>query len=192
MSVVQRCPQCGTTSATPGECQACHAAEIRYFCTNHSKGLWLDGPACPRCGARLGDPAPPVTAPAASARTRLTVPARHRARPAGPAGPPSGGYSRSADKPEPTPAAPSRRDRLPAAAHDLEPEPDVSGAALWQQLLRAALRARFGSATAPTYERTRRGRGPGGCLRVLLLVVVLVVALLGALLMFGWSLLQGF
>ena len=62
--VVLRCPNCGTTRGTAGLCEACHEAEVRCFCSNHSLGLWLDGPACAQCGARLGDPdRPPVAAP---------------------------------------------------------------------------------------------------------------------------------
>lgn len=187
MSVVQRCPHCGTTSTAAGECQACHAAEVRYFCTNHSKGVWLDGPACPKCGARVGAPTPRDSAPAVAARTRPTVPVRPRARPSAR---PSEGYSRSAETLKPKLATATGRGRSPAAP-DLEREPDVSGMALWQQLLRAALRARREAATAPTHERPRRGGGPGGCLRVLIIGVILVVTLFGALVMFGFSLLQG-
>ncbi len=62
--VVIRCPHCGTTQRALGECDACHEAETRYFCTNHTPGQWLDGPACPACGARhgarpRGEPLPP-------------------------------------------------------------------------------------------------------------------------------------
>ena len=58
--VVIRCPNCGTTGITLGECDACHDAERRYFCTNHKPGRWLDGPACAACGAHFGvDRAPP-------------------------------------------------------------------------------------------------------------------------------------
>ncbi|MET0411708.1 MAG: hypothetical protein ABW217_10455 [Polyangiaceae bacterium] len=70
MSVVQRCPSCGTTAAASGECEACHEADVRYFCSNHEPGLWLDAATCPSCGARFGDDAP--------------VPARERVRPATP------------------------------------------------------------------------------------------------------------
>lgn len=64
MSVVLRCPNCGTTQATPGECDACHEAEVRYFCTNHTPGIWLDGPTCPQCAARPApSPAPPRPRP---------------------------------------------------------------------------------------------------------------------------------
>lgn len=53
MSVVLRCPSCGTTRATRGECEACHEAQVRLFCTSHEPGLWLDGSTCPTCEARL-------------------------------------------------------------------------------------------------------------------------------------------
>lgn len=65
--VVLRCPQCGTTQSSQGECQACHEGQVRYFCSNHNPGEWLDQPRCPRCGARFGEPVsaqpPPVTRP---------------------------------------------------------------------------------------------------------------------------------
>lgn len=79
--VVIRCPNCGTTQGTLGECEACHEAEVRYFCTNHSPGRWLDGPACEECGARFGvdrvrpRPRPtPRPAPAPGARPRAEPP----------------------------------------------------------------------------------------------------------------------
>jgi hypothetical protein len=53
-----RCPHCGTTQSSPGECQACHEAHVRYFCSNHNPGEWFDQPRCPRCGARFGEPVP--------------------------------------------------------------------------------------------------------------------------------------
>ena len=43
--VVLRCPNCGTTQATPAECEACHEADVRWFCPNHTPGRWLDAPA---------------------------------------------------------------------------------------------------------------------------------------------------
>lgn len=61
--VVIRCPNCGTTQGALGECEACHEAEMRYFCPNHSPGRWLDGPACSACGASVGV-APAETTPA--------------------------------------------------------------------------------------------------------------------------------
>ena len=61
MSVIQRCPSCGTTQATAGECTTCREAQVRYFCTHHDPGIWLTGPTCEACAARS---APPVRPPA--------------------------------------------------------------------------------------------------------------------------------
>ena len=55
MSVVLRCPNCGTTQGHVGECEACSEGEVQYFCTNHDEGIWLDTPVCARCGAKFGD-----------------------------------------------------------------------------------------------------------------------------------------
>ena len=47
-----RCPNCGTTQATGGECEACHEADVRWYCPNHSPGRWLDTPTCAECAVR--------------------------------------------------------------------------------------------------------------------------------------------
>lgn len=199
MSVVQRCPNCGTTQATGGECGACHEARVRYFCANHTPGLWLDTPSCARCGARFGSPAGP--SPGAA-----TPPLRGRAA----ASPHSPAPSRL---PDPAPASPlpgsappatRARERLPSE----RPSRDVlvsrerawpgaeeeftapaSRMALLQEMLRAAARAR-------TVGRGRGRGGPrlarsaGGCLvRVLILIVLLFLALAAALFLFGRALL---
>ena len=57
--VVLRCPRCGTTQEHEGECNACHEASTKYFCSNHEPGRWLDTPKCLHCGARFGDPSAP-------------------------------------------------------------------------------------------------------------------------------------
>ena len=75
MSVVLRCPNCGTTQGHAGECEACSEGEVQYFCTNHDEGIWLDGPVCGRCGAKFGD-APRRPTPA-------SMPPRIPTRPAG-------------------------------------------------------------------------------------------------------------
>jgi hypothetical protein len=64
--VVLRCPHCGTTQAIPGECEACHEAQVRYYCANHKPGRWLDQPVCSECGARFGVPPRPLRAPSPS------------------------------------------------------------------------------------------------------------------------------
>jgi hypothetical protein len=90
--VVIRCPHCGTTQATLGECEACHEATTRYFCPNHEPGRWLDGPSCAECGARVGVPgvtkAPPPrprpTAPSPPPARRTAPPRRTPPRVAAP------------------------------------------------------------------------------------------------------------
>jgi hypothetical protein len=81
--VVIRCQHCGTTQPSIGECEACHEGTTRYFCPNHSPGRWLDGPACDACGARVGVPPAPRTAPPPPRRTSTTAPpmGRRSARP---------------------------------------------------------------------------------------------------------------
>ena len=73
MSVVLRCRSCGTIQATPGECDACHEAQVGYFCTNHEPGVWLTGPTCPQCERRVMPVAPP---PPARPRPRAPVSVR--------------------------------------------------------------------------------------------------------------------
>jgi hypothetical protein len=74
--VVLRCSNCGTVQASTGECEACHEAQVRYFCTNHTPGLWLDVSACPQCGARFGEYSPTAT----PKRTTATKPVPDRPR----------------------------------------------------------------------------------------------------------------
>lgn len=63
--VVLRCPNCGTTQSSDGECETCHEARVRWFCVNHTPGRWLDGPVCAECAARpkRGAPRPRPTTP---------------------------------------------------------------------------------------------------------------------------------
>ncbi len=148
MSVVQRCPNCGTTQAVAGECEACHEARVRYFCTNHDPGVWLDGPTCPQCAARA--------APAA----RPTVPASappSRARPAalgvdaGASGD-AGARPRSVDE-----VAPSRQ-------------------ALWEKLLRGVVLARRAERELPS-RSPASGWLMQLVRRLVIIAVVLAVAL---------------
>jgi hypothetical protein len=78
--VIIRCPNCGTTQVALGECEACHEADTRYFCTNHVPGLWLDGPVCSTCGARYGV-ARETRRPPPPPRARVEPPVRPRSRP---------------------------------------------------------------------------------------------------------------
>ena len=94
MTVVRRCPSCGTQTDTAGECEACHEAQVRYFCSNHTPGLWLEAPVCPQCGARHGEPADGAAAASigtTSIRVRSPAPARVRT----PSSTPAPAYSRS-------------------------------------------------------------------------------------------------
>jgi len=77
--VIIRCPNCGTTQSTLGECEACHEAGTRYFCTNHEPGRWLDGPACAVCGVRYGmEPATSRPPPRARAESPVSWPPSSR------------------------------------------------------------------------------------------------------------------
>ena len=90
---VLRCPNCGTTQAAPGECDTCHEADVRWFCPNHTPGLWLDGPVCAECAARPKRATPP--------RPRATTP-------------PPRDLSRGAPAPEPPPRRDLERELLDA------------------------------------------------------------------------------
>lgn len=184
MSVVLRCPSCGTTGAKPDECEACHEAQVRYFCTNHKPGRWLDGSVCASCGARFGDPArrPPVSVPPAPVRAR--APARSPV-----SAPPS-------EPPRPAPvdagAGAWRSSREPLATREEELGAGASPMALWIKLLKSVAAARHAPLADAERERPRIGRSAGGCLmRVVLIVLFLFLALVVAVLLFGWSLLQG-
>ena len=82
--VVLRCPNCGTTRAAPGECDACHEAEVRWFCRNHEPGQWIDAPPCPVCGAGVERSPPPLPPPP---RRRSARPPSFDAPPSRPAPP---------------------------------------------------------------------------------------------------------
>lgn len=193
MSVVLRCPNCGTTKTSSGECEACHEAQVRYFCTNHAPGVWLDTSTCSQCGSRVGHSSPRVSAsPPIASKARTSRPAASspgRARAATSVRPPA--YSRE-EAPESRAGAWRSRERLPSASEE-EPDAMATRMPLWQQMLHAALRARSISPSgAPYGERPRIAPGVGGCLkRLVLLIVVLFIALVLAALLFGWALFQG-
>src|SRR5688572_22916361 len=93
--VLRRCPNCGTSQAGPGECEACHEASVAFFCTNHTPGRWIEAPACPSCGARFGvaaspaKPSPPRPEPAAPLRRPAPQPEPPRRSPWGRTTPPA-------------------------------------------------------------------------------------------------------
>lgn len=189
--VILRCPNCGTSKTTPGECEACHEAQVRYYCTNHKPGRWLDASACPQCGAKFGDPIRPTAGPippAAPPRPRtITSTAHRRADP-----PPS---------PPRTSADPWGR-REPGKS----PDPDLGASdesasvrdirtARMRELLRAASRAGRISrgATYTTPEAPPVGVALGGCLmRFVILAMFLLIIFFLMLSLVGGSLLQTF
>lgn len=174
MSVDLRCPTCGTTQGHAGECEACFEGEVRYFCTNHDDGLWLEGPVCSRCGVKFGDaPRKPPPAPA----PRVPTP---------PAGAPDfrspGGHRTSARAPEPD------LGRRPTTRIEREkpPEPEGLPPTLLETLLEAISADHARSGAGGRYESEppraaprarRRGFPLGGCLlRIVGLVFLLIVA----------------
>lgn len=184
MTVVLRCPSCGTTRSTPGECEACHDAQVRYFCTNHKPGQWLTDGTCPHCGARFGEVV--RRAPAAPAADRARPPARARA--------PRAPISRPSSAPpvalEPAEFEWRARERSPRA--DVELAPGTPGMPLWLRVVRdAAARSRDRSGrTEAERESPAIARSLGGCLvRVMLVALFLFVALVIGLFWFGHSML---
>lgn len=193
--VVLRCPNCGTTKAASGECEACHESQVRYYCTNHTPGRWLDAASCQACGARFGESISTPVRPVPAAPTRPAA----RPGPAGSGRRPSSSSSaapRSVPPPAGRPSASeeSRRgpERVPPRADE---EIDMRGeyaprGPTWQDLFRAAARARRvppdavfdHEAAAPV--RPRRG----GCLgRLILIMVLMFLALMGGVSMLGGS-----
>ena len=178
MSVVRRCSNCGTTQTAPGECQACHEAQVGYFCTNHTPGLWLGSASCGTCGAHFGGSPRPAPPPAVPVRSRPPMPAprgapaaRERVLPAPP-------VLRSPE-PRGTPTARvSRGPERPPVSDEAERELAASAPEPWQKLLGIALRG--GAALARTrHERLIARRAPSGCLfRLVVFVGVLLAGLL--------------
>lgn len=169
MSVVLRCPSCGTTRATPGECEACHEAKVRYFCTNHTPGVWVDTPSCPQCGARFGEGRRPPPAPAPPMRTRPPAP------PPAPASPPA--FRPRVEPPRARDESELREDLPPA--RDEKPAPAGSALAMLLNILNAG---RSRPTPHPPRPAPRRGRGVGGCA---LRLVALLFAFAASLFFFG-------
>jgi hypothetical protein len=171
--VVERCPNCGTTQAIAGECDACHEAQVRYFCTNHDPGIWLAGATCPQCAARASAARAPVDAPPP------------RARPASP-----GREASLARAPRERPRARPVDDAAGVEDESL----DVRPSPLWATLLRGAASA-LSRTTPPAElapERPSVGAAGGWLLRLILrlavIAVVLVIAAVVALYWFASSL----
>jgi len=186
--VILRCPHCGTSTTTPGECEACHEAQVRYYCTNHQPGRWLDASACSQCGAKFGDPVRPAAKsapPAASPRPRTTI------------------TSATPPRADPPPLPP-RTSTKPWGRRVRERSPDLDAGdestltrdprtARMLEILRAASRAGRMSrgAAYPTRETPPVGAALGGCLmRFVFLVMFLFIILTLMLSLLGGSFLQ--
>ena len=159
--VVLRCPNCGTVRSTEGQCEACHEASVRYFCTNHAPGVWLESAACPQCGARFGDPTERKSAPVEAPITRPAIVRPPATRPAD---------DRSSIGPWDTEAPPEY-----SPADDRAGRPDPLRVLL--EAMMAASRARSARVERPRYEEVEpvRRRG-GGCFGRLLMLIVLIIA----------------
>lgn len=167
-SVALRCATCGTIQNQPGECEACFDGEVRYFCSNHSPGLWIDEPVCRRCGAKFGD----------ASRTESELPSRSTpAEPRRPESraPKSGGVA-------PRPARPSRS---PVSGEGSEEVPTTPSLADLFAVIVERTRARHkaeGVWTRPPAELPSRGLPVMGCLgRLVLFIIVIIVLVFG-----GW------
>lgn len=168
--VALRCPKCGTTQNHTGECDACYDDQVRYFCSNHSPGLWLDEPVCKECGAKFGEA--PRRRPVLPAPAAPPVPTRKPRQPELPrpmprrAEPPPTSRRRPPD-PEVTPAEPSLEDLLGRIA---------SG-----RRERTGYRDEEAPSGEPAPEVRLPRLRPKGCLVKLVLVALLLLALfLGA------------
>mgnify|MGYP004528820713 CR=1 FL=1 len=173
--VFLRCPNCGTTQATPGECDACHEAQVRYFCTNHDPGQWLASPKCPQCGAQFGMASPVRKATPPPPRP----PVQPERRPAPPPPP--------VPRPVPVPApAPRRRFNPwgPASSSPEGMERDVLAGRLRDMLAGASRRRRVPD-LVPYDEAPAASPARAGCLGRALLLMVLLVGLLLFMLVFA-------
>ena len=169
--VVLRCPACGTTQSHPGECDACSERDVRYFCTNHNPGVWLDEPVCSGCGARFGE-APRGPEPA---RRRIpTTAARETGRTESPPRVP-----RRAEPPRPDVRVP------PESVTDPEDTAAASSLAelvvdMAEELKRARYRVDEPPSREPAIEAPRLLLPGVGCfVRLVLFVLLLVVLALG-------------
>jgi len=187
--VVLRCPSCGTTKAAPGECEACHEAPVRFYCTNHQPGRWLDSSSCPQCGSQFGVPDSPPAAP----------PAPGRARPrAFPAPPTSTARLPTSDR---APTSPTARRKgysswpgrgpwgsrtSPEEERVADPSRDAFREAMERtlpELLREAARARR-TREVVDIPPVRAAAAAAGCLRAALLIVLFFMLAMFAMSMF--------
>jgi hypothetical protein len=187
--VILRCPNCGTSTTTAGECEACHEADVRFYCTNHKPGHWLNAPACPQCGAKFGDPERPSTPSAPSAaHTRPLDPSRKAApRKAMPPPPLETGAGPWERKERPRSGRPDLGTATPdsASAGDIRTAKMVEILRSLSRSARVSRRPTYRDPEAPTVRVAA-----GGCLlRFVLLMLFLFIMLPLMLSLIGGSLL---
>jgi hypothetical protein len=190
--VVLRCPNCGTTQAGPGECEACHEAQVAYYCTNHSPGRWLEAPICPQCGARFGAASPAAeTTPTPATRPTPVASVRQPARETAPPSP----WTRSAPRRGPSgPVSPPTAPPLPPPVRE---DPRAAEREAMTRRLRDIL---MREPAAGRYPEARRPETPGpppqrnamvGFIRRLMILVFFFIAAMFLLSLFaGGPLLQ--
>jgi len=164
-AVILRCDNCGTTHSVRGPCEACHEGTVRYFCTNHQPGRWLDTPKCLDCGAEYG-----VT-PTAPARPTLD---ERRSWP--------GKVTSPSERPAPRATRPPKRvggpwgPRTPRSPDEIPVSDEVVARARALDRLRRLLEGgAFGRRTVDPTEFPYRSPAPmlaGGCFRIILLMVL--------------------
>jgi hypothetical protein len=190
--VLLRCPNCGTTKSSFGECEACHEAQVRYYCTNHTPGLWLEAPECTRCGAVFGRasaaPAPsPVPAPRSERSRTRAAPESTRPAPR-----------------TPRPDDPGIKHREDVDFHRAEPgrrdtaEPPASrrgGGVLLpglEEVIRAAARRRVAREPASDRGSAPARRGMGCLTRLLLMGLFFLLSLVASVFVTAGSVFQMF
>lgn len=182
-AVVLRCPNCGTTQSTQGECEACHEGQVRFYCTNHKPGRWLDSQVCLQCGAAYGRPDPRPAATRTSRSPPATPPASRSGTP----------EIRS------SPRSSSSRDRVgpwgerssPPAGDYISEEVVARERAL--KRLHDLLRGPYGRGRTPVdMDMPSYSAAPviaGGCLRfVLLIFLFLLLSFFGLQMLGSWLL----
>ena len=163
-AVILRCDNCGTSQSARGLCEACHEGQVRYFCTNHDPGRWLETPKCPKCGAEYGVTVPPPP------RRPDTGDLRNRRKAPSPIDPP-------------TPATrPGKRtggpwgSRPPRAPEEILVSDEAAARARAVDRLRRLLdAARYGRRAPDPTDFTYGSPTPmmaGGCLRAVLLIML--------------------
>jgi rubredoxin len=190
--VLLRCPNCGTTKSSFGECEACHEAQVRYYCTNHTPGRWLEAPECTLCGAVFGraSPAPApaaVSAPRSERRPTAGTSASARPLPRTP----------RADIPKTRPREKADLDGAPSHRPDAAepPESSRSGGVLLPglaEMLRAASRRRVHRESTPVGEAVPVRRGMGCLTRLLLMALFFLLSLVAGVFVTAGSLFQMF